>query len=115
MKTKVLSIKKIEAQLESGKNKPDELEVVLLLGEVTKYFMFTVKKTQISNRTLLTFVEDANFSHTFRFNDHIAIEITNLVKKVYQGEMIAFPLAVGDFGTAEEALTLQKPFNKELV
>ena len=48
-------------------------------------------------------------------NYQIFCEITNLVKRVYQGEMFAFPLAVGDFGTAEEALTLQKPFNKELV
>jgi hypothetical protein len=115
MKTQVLFIKNIEAQLDSSKRKTDALEVVVLLGEVTKQFIFTVKKTVLGNRTLLTFVEDTNFSNTFRFNDHIAIEITNLVKRTYQGEIITFPIVVGDFGTAEEALAQQKPFERKLV
>ncbi len=115
MKTQVLSIKNVESQLDSNKRKPNQLEVVVLLGEVTKHFIFTVKQTQLGNRTLLTLVEDTNFSNAFKFNDHIAIQITNLVKDVYQGEIITFPITVGDFGNPKEALAQQKPFNRELV
>lgn len=114
MKTQVLSIKSVEAKLDLHKTKSDELKVVVLLGDVTKQFIFTVKQTQIGNHTLLTFVEDTNFSNTFKFNDHIAIEITNLVKKVYQGEIITFPIAVGDFGNSQKALAQQKNFDREL-
>ena len=115
MNTKVISINKIETPLNSEKNQFDELEVVIFLDEITIKFRFTVKTSQINDRTLLTFIEDVDFSHTFRFNDHIAVEITNLVKKVYQGENINFPINVGDFGTSLEVVAQQKSFERELV
>lgn len=108
MMTQVLSIKNVEAFLNSGKDKLEQLEVIVLLGDIPKEFVFTVKKTKMlqGKRTLITFVEDTNFSDTFRFNDYLAIEITNLVKKVYHGEMIDFPVTVGDFCTSKvEVLT----------
>ena len=97
MKTQVVSIT-------NSQNQFDEFEIVVLLGEITQQFRFTVKKSKVKDRILLTFIEDANFAETFRFNDHLAIAITNLVKKVYQGENISFPINVGDYGTALEAL-----------
>ncbi|MFB2896429.1 hypothetical protein ACE1CI_26255 [Aerosakkonemataceae cyanobacterium BLCC-F50] len=109
MKTKVLSIKKIE-QFDSAKNHQDGLQVVVLLGDSQKNFTFTVRKAKIGNRELTIFSENENFAKTFQFHDNIGIEITNLVKKVAQGENLNFPIPVSDFSTPEEALTKQKPF-----
>ena len=103
MKTQVVSITNFQNQF-------DELKIVVLLGEITQQFRFIVKKSKIKDRILLTFIEDANFAEIFRFNDHLAIAITNLVKKVYQGENIDFPINLGDYGTALEALAQQKTF-----
>ena len=111
MKTQVLSLKKIEP-LESAKNKLDRLQVVVLLGNSQKTFIFTVKKAKIGDRELTSFSEDEDFSRTFQFNNHIGIEITNLVKQVAGGETLNFPIPVGDFGTAKAALATQKPFAK---
>lgn len=111
MKTQVLSITKIEP-IDSAKDKLDGLEVVVLLADSQKTFTFTVKKAKIGDRELTSFSEDEQFSQTFQFNDHIGIEITNLVKKVAQGEIINFPISVSDFGTPEEALAIQKPFER---
>lgn len=112
MKTQVLSLKKIEP-LESAKHKLDRLQVVVLLGNSQKTFIFTVKKAKIGDRELTSFSEDEYFSQVFQFNDRIGIEITNLVKKVARGETLNFPITVGYFGTAEEALATQKPFVTE--
>lgn len=109
MKTQVLSITKIEP-IDSAKDKLDGLQVVVLLGNRQKTFTFTVKKAKIGDRELTSFSEDEHFSQTFQFNDHIGIEITNLVKKVAQGETLNFPIPVSDFGTPEEALAIQKPW-----
>ncbi|MGL4500532.1 MAG: hypothetical protein ACRCU2_15805 [Planktothrix sp.] len=111
MKTQVLLIKKFE-RLDSAKDKLDGLKVVVLLGDSQKTFTFTVKKAKIGDRELSSFSEDEHFSKTFQFNDHIGIEITNLVKKVAQGETLNFPISVRDFGTPEEALAIQKPFER---
>ena len=114
MKTQILSIGNIEPQSDSETEPLDRLKVSVGLGEITKQFIFTVKKAQIGDRILIIFVENADFSKTFQFNDAIAIEITNLVKQVYRGETMIFPVAVSDFGTPEQALAQQKPFNREL-
>ena len=106
MKTQIVSITNLQNQF-------NELEIVVLLGETNQQFRFTVKKSKIEDRILLTFIEDANFAETFRFNDHLAIAITNLVKKVYQGENINFPINVGDYGTSLEALAQQKTFESK--
>ncbi len=111
MKTQVLLIKKIQ-RIDSAKDKLDGLQVVVLLGDRKKTFIFTVKKAKIGDRELTSFSEDEHFSQTFQFNDHIGIEITNLVKKVAQGESLNFPISVSDFGTPEEALAKQKPFER---
>jgi hypothetical protein len=39
-----------------------KLEIVVLLGEITQQFRFTVKKSKIKDPILLTFVEDEDFS-----------------------------------------------------
>ena len=114
VKTQVLSIENIEQESDSKAGRLDGLKVSVGLGEITKQFIFTVKKAQIADRTLITFVENADFSKTFQFNDAIAMEITNLVKQVYRGESIVFPVTVSDFGTPEQALAQQKSFNKEV-
>lgn len=107
MKTQVLSISLAD-------DKSDVLEVFVLLGENKRQFIFTVKKATIGNRELITFCEDADFSEMFRFNDHISIYITNLVKRVYHGERVNFPLEIGQFYDREETLAQQKRFDDKL-
>lgn len=101
----------MKTQLLSITNLQNQLEILVLLGEISRQYRFIVKKNQIKDSTLLTFVEDQDFSETFRFNDHIAIEITNLVKKFYQGEKIDFPINLGDYDTDLIALSQQENFD----
>jgi hypothetical protein len=115
MKTTVLSIQRADSQSNLTNEKSNGLKVIMLMGDQKQEFKFTVRKAKLGKREILTFVEEAAFSELFRFNAHIAIEINNLVAKVYQGASVKFPLDVGDFGTPEQALAEQKPFEAELV
>ena len=91
MKTQVVSITNFQNQF-------DELKIVVLLGEITQQFRFIVKKSKIKDRILLTFIEDANFTEIFRFNDHLAIAITNLVKKFIKEKILIFLLILAIMG-----------------
>ncbi|MHC5732243.1 MAG: hypothetical protein ACYTXY_50945, partial [Nostoc sp.] len=53
-----------------------------------------------------------NFGDTFKYNQHIIGEVMSLVRKFFKGDELTLPQEIGDFGTPEEALALQKPFNQ---
>ena len=50
------------------------------------------------------------FSEVFRFNQRVAMNVTNLVVKYYNHETVDLPADVGIFVTPETALSKQKPF-----
>jgi hypothetical protein len=50
------------------------------------------------------------FSEVFRFNQRVAMNLTNQVVKYYNRETVALPADVGVFVTPETALSKQKPF-----
>lgn len=93
----------------------DSLEVWMSIGEKQRQFTFSRKFDSFANRQLQIITYDREFGETFKFNQHIIGEVLNLVRQFYQGENLELPASVGDFGTPEEALALQKPFNRSKV
>ncbi len=88
----------------------DFLKVWMLIGDDQQEFTFSRKVDQIGNRQLQIISYEDDFGETFKFNQHIVAEVMNLVRHVYQGDRVNLPQEVGDFGTVEQALALQKPF-----
>jgi hypothetical protein len=105
MKTQVLTIKP----------QPDvnSLEVSMAIGECQHQFTFSREFDQIGDRQLQIITYNRDFGETFKYNQHIVAEVTNLVRQFYKGEEVKLPQEVGDFGTPSEALALQKPFKIE--
>lgn len=65
----------------------------------------------IGEHLLQTTRGDRSFSEVFKFNQRVAMNVTNLVVKCYSGESVNFPAAdVGVFVTPETALAKQKQF-----
>lgn len=106
MKTQVLNI-----QLNSETN---SLKVCMSIGDKQDRFIFLRQFDQIANRQLQIINYDNNFGETFKFNQHIIDEVISLVRKYFKGDKLNLPQDVGDFGTIDEALILQKPFNQLL-
>lgn len=104
MNTTVISILAIE--------ETDEFRVLMSIGDQQEEFNFKVEKPKQDPFAVVS--GDIRFCKFFRFNQHIAIEVTNLVGKIYQGKAVEFPVYVGEFATPEEALALQKPFEKQV-
>ncbi len=104
MKTLVLNIQPLPNE--------DSLEVWMLIGDRQYQFTFSRKFDSFGKHKLQIITHDSNFGETFKFNQHIVGEVMNLVRRFYKGESVKLPTVVGDFGTSEQALALQKPFNK---
>ena len=104
MKTQVLKI-----QQNADTN---SLKVCMSIGDERHEFKFSRQFDQIANRQLHIINYDKNFGDTFKYNQHIIGEVMSLVRKFFQGNKPNLPQNVGDFGTLEEALALQKPFNQ---
>jgi hypothetical protein len=105
MKTQVLSIQHI--------SEDDSLQVWMSIGDKQQKFTFSRDFDQIGKHQLQIITYGSDFGETFKFNQHIVGEVINLVKQCYQGNHIRLPQEVGDFGTPEAALALQKPFKKK--
>ncbi|MEQ9367627.1 MAG: helicase-related protein [Coleofasciculus chthonoplastes F3-SA18-01] len=103
MKTQVLNIQSIPDA--------DSLKVWMSIGNKQQPFIFSRKFDQIANRQLQILTYESEFGETFKFNQHIVGEVMNLVRQFYQGNPVELPQEVGEFGTPEQALALQKPFN----
>lgn len=102
MNTTVLSIQPVE-----GTN---DFIVLMSIDAAQEQFTFTID--QPSQEPFVVVGGDIRFGKFFRFNQHIAIEVSKLVGEIYQGKPVEFPVDVGDFGTPEEAIALQKPLQK---
>lgn len=102
MKVQVLSVKPPIA--------PNTHEVLLSVGTETQKFIFTTEVNQVGEHLLQTTRGDRSFSEVFKFNQRVAMNVTNLVVKCYNGETVNFPADVGVFVTPETALSKQKQF-----
>jgi hypothetical protein len=102
MKVQVLSIQSAIA--------PNTHEVLLSVGTDTQKFIFTTEVNRVGEHLLQTTHGDRTFSEVFKFNQRVAMNVTNLVVKCYNGETVNLPADVGVFVTPETALSKQKPF-----
>ncbi len=85
-------------------------EVLLSVGTDTHKFIFTTEVNQVAGNSLQNTRGDRTFSEVFRFNQRVAMNVTNLVVKYYNNETVDLPADVGIFVTPETALSKQKPF-----
>lgn len=104
MKTQVLNIQ--------PNSEVNSLKVCMSIGDKQHQFTFSRQFDQVANRQLQIINYDNNFGETFKFNQHILNEVISLVRKFFKGDKLNLPQDVGNFGTKDEALTLQKPFNQ---
>ncbi|MEZ2237523.1 MAG: hypothetical protein ACBR15_21300 [Microcoleus sp.] len=102
MKVQVLSIQSAIA--------PNTHEVVLSVGTDTQKFIFTTEVNRVGEHLLQTTHGDRTFSEVFKFNQRVAMNVTNLVVKCYNRETVNLPADVGVLVTPETALSKQKPF-----
>ncbi|MEZ2227150.1 MAG: hypothetical protein ACBR50_12865 [Microcoleus sp.] len=102
MKVQVLSIQSAIV--------PNTHEVVLSVGTDTQKFIFTTEVNRVGEHLLQTTRGDRTFSEVFKFNQRVAMNVTNLVVKCYNGETVNLPADVGVLVTPETALSKQKPF-----
>lgn len=102
MKVKVWSI--IPAQ------EPNSHEVLLSIGEERQIFRFTTEVNQVGDRQLQTTQAEPKFSELFRFNQRVAMKVSQLLVKYYNQEFVELPADVGNFVTPEEAVSNLKPF-----
>lgn len=102
MKTQVLKIQPLTEN--------DSLQVSIAIGNQQNKFTFSRNFEQIGEHKFAIITYNNNFGETFKFNQHLVTEVINLVKQYYQGNQIKLPQEIGDFGTAEMSLALQKRF-----
>lgn len=102
MKLQVLSVQSAIA--------PNTHEVVLSVGTDTQKFIFTTEVNRVGEHLLQTTRGDRTFSELFKFNQRVAMNVTNLVVKCYNRETVNLPADVGVLVTPETALSKQKPF-----
>ncbi|MBO1352338.1 MAG: hypothetical protein EBE86_035510 [Hormoscilla sp. GUM202] len=102
MKVKVLSIKPAQA--------PNSHEVLLSIGEERQIFMFTTEVNRVGAFQLQNTHAEPRFSELFKFNQRVAMNVSELVVKNYKKEVVELPAYVGNFVTPEEALSKLKPF-----
>ena len=88
----------------------DTFDIDMSLGAEEYRFVFTVERDAVDEK-FLAIAEDPQFSKLFRFNDHIATNTIELVAKMINEKVVKLPVDVGDFGTCEQALAQQKPFD----
>ncbi|WP_377475141.1 MAG: hypothetical protein P2A85_20320 [Microcoleus anatoxicus] len=89
---------------------PNTHEVVLSVGTDTQKFIFTTEVNRVGEHLLQTTRGDRTFSEVFKFNQRVAMNVTNLVVKCYNRETVNLPADVGVLVTPETALSKQKPF-----
>ncbi|WP_228042687.1 hypothetical protein [Tychonema sp. LEGE 07196] len=98
-------------------------QVLVSVGTDTHKFIFTTEVNQVGEHLLQTTRGDSlrdscasrPFSEVFRFNQRLAMNVTNLVVKFYNGETVELPTDVGIFVTPETALSKQKPFEDSIL
>ena len=98
MKVKVFSI---EPTSEKGR-----FQVTLLIGQGQHKFAMTVESFLVGDRELQVTNGDRDFRETFKFNQIVATDISKLVSKVRNGEVVKLPIDVGEFNSEFPQVTL---------
>lgn len=88
-------------------------EVLLSIGADMHKFLFTTEVNKVGDKLLHTTDGDRNFSEVFKFNQRVAMNVSKLVVKFYNKEIVELPADVGNFVTAEEAVSKLKSFEPE--
>jgi hypothetical protein len=104
MKTQVLNIQ--------PNTDTNSLKVFMSIGNEQHQFTFFRQFDSFANHQIQIINYDNQFGDTFKFNQHIIGEVISLVRSFFKGNKLFLPQDVGDFGTLEEALALQKPFKQ---
>ncbi|HEY9848237.1 MAG TPA: hypothetical protein V6D28_02165 [Leptolyngbyaceae cyanobacterium] len=94
MNVKLLSI-------EPAKEK-DIFNVAILLGNRQHSFTMKGETNIIGDREVHTIMGERDFWEIFKFNQDLAQEVYKLTAKVYNGEDVELPIAIGEF-SAEDA------------
>lgn len=104
MNVTVLSIKPVR--------EPNCHEVLLSIGGERQVFEFTTEVNRVGEHQLQTTRAEDRFSELFRFNQRVAMNVSQLVVKFYNREAVELPADVGNFVTPEEAVSNLKQFRK---
>ena len=105
MKVKVLSIQPTK-ELNSH-------EVLLTIGTDSHSFLLKTEVNKVGEHLLQTTHGDRAFSEVFRFNQRVAMKVTDLVVKFNNEEAVELPADVGNFVTPEAAVSKLKPFDSD--
>lgn len=105
MKVKVLSI---QPALEANSH-----EVLLTIGADRHKFLLKTEVNKVGEHLLQSTHGDRTFSEVFRFNQRVAMNVTDLVVKFYNKQAVELPVDVGIFVTPEEAVSKLKRFDSE--
>jgi len=76
-------------------------------------FLFITDVNKVGDKLLQTTDGDCTFSEIFRFNQRVAMNVSKLVVKFYNKEIVELPADVGNFVTPEEAVSKLKSFESE--
>ena len=105
MKVKVLIVKP---------NGDDSLDVFMSVGTDEYKFRFTRIFDTLAGKTITMINYEPPFWKVFKFNQHIVAEVIKILREIYLGETVDFPRNVGDFGTPQDAIALQKNLASDL-
>ena len=82
-------------------------EVWLSVGADRHKFIFTTEVDRLGEHLLQTTHGSRTFAGFFRFNQRVAMNVTNLVVKCYNHQAVEFPSDVCNFVAPEAALMLK--------
>jgi hypothetical protein len=78
-------------------------DVVVLIGVEQHQFTMTVETDIIAHQEIQVTNGDEHFLKTFKFNQRVALGISKLVSKVYNGQAVELPADIGEFYPKEIA------------
>ena len=105
MKTTAIAIEPHPADVTS-------FSVSVSIGTELHTFILNVQIVSVAGREVQAVSGNDAFEQTFAFNPHLSLAIGQLVSNVYNQETVELPVELGDFGTDEAAIAMQKPFKE---
>jgi len=95
---------KVTALSTKSAPEPNSHQVLLSIGGERQIFRFTTEVNRVGDRLLQTTWGEDRFSDVFRFNQRVAMNVSQLVVKFYNKEVVELPADVGNFVTSEKAV-----------
>ncbi|NEP45916.1 MAG: hypothetical protein F6K35_44610 [Okeania sp. SIO2H7] len=83
-----------------------------MIGEERQFFKFITEVNRVGDRLLQTTWGEDRFSDVFRLDRRVAMNVSQLVVKFYNKEVVELPVDVGNFVTPEEAVSNLRQFRK---